>query len=254
MACEQCRPQLPRPWYISLTAVWREGSKSDSELRKVVAPYLLRRAGHHLLVPLRSWHFTVLAIMQFNGHPKAQNMRDFARSVFSTLRSKKKLLTDLQSEFLPFNADAYEIRCYDDALALQFHCGKELGRFRNHARDLLSEPVAELTTWHKNSVDGQLFRVDSRVELVESILYDRNKNFDTRAYGSIARSPCPSDDSIERWRESLDGPSLEFNKIHLLVSDEMLTNRRHKDIDCVSIEPRNKRRIPKANRGRSRKR
>src|SRR3990172_11363919 len=154
--------QLPRPWYVSLTAVWQEATKY-SRLKKLVDGKLLamrrdapQRAGNHILMPEHCRHFTVLAIMRFNGHPDdPSNMRNFARRVFRDLRNNKSLLEKLEAEFKSFRANVYEVWCCDDATTLQFECGEELEGFRNHARRVLNKPVSDLVRLHTNSEAGR---------------------------------------------------------------------------------------------------
>jgi len=224
-------PLLPRPWYTSLTAVWKDADKFAALVKPSKA---LQLAGNHVLIPEDCWHFTVLAIMKLNGHPDGtQNMREFADRVFEPIRSDNDVRQRLQNGFKCFTAEVYEVRCSDKGMTLQFECGERLRDFRNHARRVLSEPVAALVSLHTNSETGRRFREARGIPLVESILDDPNKNYGTRAFGSIARSPCWSDASNERWSEPLKGVGLKFNRIHLLVSDEMLTNPRRTEEDIL---------------------
>jgi hypothetical protein len=227
-------PHIPRPWYISLTGVWQDDAANYPKLDALVAGQgaACQPAGNHSLIPQHCRHFTVLAIMRLNGHPHGtQNIRDFAGRVFEPIRNNPVLLDDLRAGFKSFTANLDGVRCCDNGTALQFECGDRLRDFRNHARAVLDAPVSVLVRRHTNSEAGRRFRKESGLRLIESILDDPNKNYGTRAFGSIARSPCRSDGSTERWRGQLDGVGLIFRNIHLLISDEMLTNPRGPEED-----------------------
>jgi hypothetical protein len=254
MSDKEQGPQLPRPWYISLTAIWKEAENFDA-LAKWSRALLrtwalqpseaLRRAGNHVPIPRDSWHFTLLAIMKINGYPGGtQNMRKFAGRIFQPVPSDNALVGDLRAGFKPFTAKLDRVRCFDDGTTLEFECGKALEDFRNHARRVLGAPVSSLVSLHTNSEAGRRFRETWGVPLVESTLDDPNKNYGMRAFGSIARSPFRSDRSVERWHEEFKlndvnekaPPELKFSRIHLLISDEMLTNPRVPEAEDVPIE------------------
>jgi hypothetical protein len=223
---------VPRPWYISLTPVWQDDPRNylrlDSLLEKSV--FASQLAGNHIAMPHHSRHFTVLAVMKINGLPaRTQSMREFAGRVFEPIRSNGRLVRDLRTKFRTFKsftAKVYEVRCYDNGLALQFECDQTLEDFRNFARTALDIPVSVSVKRHANSEAGRRFRKGWEFELVESILDDPAKNYGHKAFGSIARSPCRSDNGTERWRKRFTGVTLKFERIHLLVSDETLTNPR----------------------------
>ena len=257
--------QLPRPWYISLTAVWQDDEENYPKLNKLLTQTIQqdnegndsrrnasvmekpRRPGHHVFMPELCRHFTVLAIMKLNGHShETQSMRQFARCVFKQVRTHDDLPSKLRAWFKPFTATVTEVRCYDDGITLQFECGDELEHFRDHARKLLKKHVSELVREYTNNAAGLRFRIESGRELVESILRDPSKNYGTGAFGSVARSPCRFDGSTQRWCVKLrerGKVTLEFKKIHLLVSDEMLTNPRsdEEDVPISPLPPRRRR-------------
>jgi len=178
-------------------------------------------------------HFTVLAILKIIGHPPGiQSMREFSGRIFEPLRSNPGLLKSLRDSFAPFTATLSEVRCFDNATALQFECTEELGAFRAQARTLLDSPVSTLLTRHRDSEAGRRFKKKYGVQILESILDDPDKNYGNHTFGSVARSPCLADASRERWRSRLDEPiKLRFKKIHFLVSDEVLTNPRRAEED-----------------------
>src|SRR6266850_2042666 len=230
-----------RPWYVSLTAVWKDDAKNYLRLVDLVkkSEFAYELAGNHIALPHRSRHCTVLAIVKLNGHPSGtQHMREFAARVFEPIRSNGRLIRELRAKFKSFKsftANVYEVRCCDNGLALQFECDQTLEDFRNYARTALNGPVSVLVREHTNSEVGLRFRKERGVELVESILDDPSKNYGLKAFGSMARSACRSDGSTERWRESLTGVAVKFKRIHLLVSDEMLTNPRSPEREDILI-------------------
>jgi hypothetical protein len=239
MTASLAKSQPARPWYISLTAIWHE-AKNFKSLRTFIRKSRLysKKAGNHVLIPQDSWHFTVLAIIRINGHPPGtQDMRAFAGRVFQSIRSNSSLIERLRSAFVRFRfvASAYEVRCYDRSLALQFECDEALGTLRDEARDILGVPVFRLIRLHTISEVGRRFISEFGVPLIESILDDPNKNYGSKAFGSIARSPCQSGSDAKRWCEKFAEVPLKFEKIHLLISDEMLTNPRTPEKEDVPI-------------------
>lgn len=230
---QDCR--LPRPWYISLTAVWQDDTGNYPKLRGLVSnAEAYPPACNHVPIADHCRHFTVLAIMRLNGFPEGtRDFREFAGRVFEPIRSNNALLGKLCAGFKRFTANVYEVRCFDNAMALQFEGGKPLKEFRDYARTALDAAVSVLVRRHTSSETGRRFRENKGVSIVESILDDPKKNYGTRAFGSIARSPCRSDGSTERWRMELDGACLKFEHVHLLVSDETLSNPRDNAEDVV---------------------
>jgi hypothetical protein len=99
-----------------------------------------------------------------------------------------------------------------------------LSRFRDKARELLAKPILDI----ENSLSKGTIN-----SLVDA---DTSKNKGDRAFGSIARSSCRSDKSIERYRVSLQEQiKFNFKHIHLLTSDEALTNPRIPNVEDFII-------------------
>lgn len=164
---------------LSLTAVWQDDEVNYAKLKDLLAKQGATSwlAGNHVLMPDRCRHFTVLAIMKLNGHPDGvEKMREFAGRVFEAVGSDEDLRRALRDKFRPFTAEAYEVRCFDGGIALQFKCGNALKDFRNRARTILDAPVSALVRLRTKSEAGRRFRKEWGVRRVESILDDLNKN------------------------------------------------------------------------------
>jgi hypothetical protein len=115
--------------------------------------------------------------------------------------------------------EACKVRVFDNGTTIQFRDNDRLARFRDRARAVLSEPVAKLVATYSSG-------------LIQPMLDDCTKSRGPKAFGSIARSPCRSDKSDLRWEMALDKPvPLTFKRVHLLVSDDALTNPRDNDED-----------------------
>ncbi len=87
--------EFPRPWYISLTALWQDDKKRYPQFERLVtrpnSP--CQPAGNHVLVPQRCWHVTVLAMIRINHHPREfHGMREFARWVLKPIRLNISLI------------------------------------------------------------------------------------------------------------------------------------------------------------------
>ncbi len=230
--------EFPRPWYISLTALWQDDRKRYPQFESLVtrpnSP--CQPAGNHVFIPQSSWHFTVLAIVRINDHPdEFQSMREFAQWVLDPLRINPKLIQALRASFKPFTAIVDEVRCFDNGTVLQFECGERLKTFRKQARTLLQTPVSLLVRAHANSAAGRRFKKKWGIPILQSMLAD-SKNDSSRAFGSIARSPCRDDGSRLRWRKPLkhsDQKKFAFQHVHLLVSNDVLTNPRDAEEDFL---------------------
>ena len=231
--------EFPRPWYVSLAAVWQDDEEHCLQLEDLVTrpDSSCQVASNHLLIPTHCRHFTVLAVIRINGHPHDfQSMREFARWVLDPIRGNFSLFESLCATFKPFTATVDKVRHFDNGIVLQFECGGLLKAFRNKARALLKIPASLIVRAHAHSGAGRRFQKEWGIPILESMLDDPKDNYGRRAFGSMTRSLRRENRSIQRWNESLharDRTQLIFEHIHLLVSDEMLSNPRGADEDIL---------------------
>lgn len=213
-------PPSPRPWYLSLTLVWEDDqaglSKLNQALRGLLAARQLVCPAHHRLVPRKARHSTAFAILKINRVPcPGMSLRQLARELLMQLAPTVRV--DLAEAWgSGLSLEAHEVRAYDDATAVQFRARPDgcLADFRDRARKILAKQVGELLSAYPSGV-------------LESLIYDCTKSRGDNAFGSIARSPCRSDKSDLRWALSLTDPvTLTFTGVHLLTSDDALTNPR----------------------------
>ena len=203
-----------RTWYLSLTAKWCEAD-GFSDLQQVLAEYVEYFPLHHVLVPERSLHSTVFAILGINDKPSNfDSVNNYATSLFERLHKNTDLVNNIQKAFRkafrrPLKVIAYNLKCFDNGTTVQFEPNKQLEEFRDSVRPHFESPVKALIN---NSL------------LLESLLCNQNKSCGAKFYGSVARSPSRRDAAVLRWKESLPGTTLTFRRIHLLVSDDALTN------------------------------
>jgi hypothetical protein len=216
-----------RPWFLSLTGIWSDDADAVAQLNLALtalepsAPY----PHHQFAVRHEARHLTILAILRINDIPSpTPSFRDFSRHLISSITAEPGLLNRLTKQFgAGLVLDAYEIRAFDSGTAVQFQGTSQLGDFRDNAREILTEPVSRLVAAYP---DGT----------IDPLVDDPIKSRGERAFGSIARSPSRSDPPAERFRVSLDPPvKFNFRRIHLLTSDEFLTNPRLLDAEDFII-------------------
>lgn len=208
----------PRPWFLSLAALWNDDAKAAQHLDAALArlrttplfPY------HHMEVASHSRHLTVFAILRINALPSStESFRDFSSYLISSLTADFQILNRLTELFgAGLSLDAYELRVFDSGTAIQFQGGKQLAAFRDGAREVLDEPVMGLARAYGEGI-------------IDPLVEDHAKSRGSHAFGSIARSPNRVDGPIERFRVALQPPvRFQFARIHLLTSDDALTNPR----------------------------
>ena len=223
----------PRPWYLSLTLIWQDYAKGFDQLNKALSSHLCGEytiPGHHQKMPDKSKHCTAFAIARINRSPCADMSRiQFARELLTRLRtSNPKLLDDLRKAWRPgLELEAYEVQAHADATVVQYRTKDKntLADFRNRVRTILAGPVNELITTYPGGI-------------VEPLINHCKKSRGDKAYGSIARSPSKSDSDALRWCMPLEPPvTFDFKHIHLLTSDDALTNPRTRNEEDFMIPP-----------------
>jgi len=225
-----CAAEGPRPWYVSVTALWCELVNFPA-LRLAVEAFLESRRlpVHHLAVPPDSWHSTVLEVLRINWFPTKDDRDDtfssFATSLFTQLRGHPGLEKSLKKALKPLTLEAYEVRCHDDGTTVQFKESNDLEELRTCLRELFRRSVTELAdstvSKYRTQAAGKMHPV------VEPLVDSSKKNRGSLFYGSFARSPSRADSSILRWIKQIKPAiPLSCTRYHLLVSDEALTNPR----------------------------
>lgn len=212
-----------QPWFISITAKWLD-AEAFPALRDCMARLRVTHSlpFYHKDIAESSMHSTVLAIVKLSTFPPHGPAADYAKEVFNIVISSPSLPDTLQHIFEPFEARPEKLRCFDIGTTIQFEDSPRIEALRRKFGKELESVVREI----------QQDRVG-----VTSLLKDENKSIGKRFFGSIARSVRPSDAPQLRWEldlTSLGLPPLTFDKIHLLVSDDGLTNV-HDDGNCFSL-------------------
>ena len=203
----------PRPWFISLTAIWRDADGYQKLRRRLESETEYRPASHHVRVRRSSWHSTVFALAELGPGANAnQSASERGAKLLKELATTE--LCSALSRLAPFDVVADELSCYDSGTAVQFSSDSDLGAMRDCIRKVVKEPVECLLGSPPFATDG-----------IESLCDDQKKSAGPHFYGSIARSPCTLDDSSLRWKRPLSPTvPLHFDRLHLLVSDQALTN------------------------------
>lgn len=221
-----CAAVEPRPWYVSVTVVWKELGNFPA-LRDAIWPFLRRRRlpAHHVAVPCDSWHSTVFAVLRINRvPPEYDTFGDFANQLFKRLRRYPSLKQGLARRLKPLKLVAKEFRCHDDGTTVQFRKNDDLKRLRINLRKFFRP--------HVNRLIGSMVSADGTPPVVESLLDHREKSSGNKLYGSFVRSPSRADSSVLRWKKPIRPiVRLRCNRFHLLVSDDALTNPRQPDVN-----------------------
>ncbi len=218
----------PRPWYISLTAILNDDTKATTKLEKVLSEMDISSIypQHHIEVNSIARHLTILALLRINTLPSSfTNYCEFSRCLFSSLITDDHVLKLITNYFgFGLSLDAYELRIFDSGTVIQFRGNQELASFREVAKVALLKPVTKLVNSFPEGT-------------TESLIDDPVKNVGNHAFGSIARSPTLSEIHIERYRKTLKREvNFNFRYIHLLVSDDALTNPRIINTDDIIIK------------------
>lgn len=229
LTSDACAPLGPRPWYVSVTLLWRE-LDNFSALRRAIELFRKRRQlpVHHVAVYPESWHSTILAVFQINRVPASNDaFEGFADSLFKQLTDYGELRRGLKSTLKPVTFVAHQVRCFDDGTTIQFQDSEDLKQLRTDLRDLFRPYVGALVG-STVSAYGTPARGGLR-PIVESLLDHQTKSSGKRLFGSFARSSCRADSSVLRWEEQIRPLQLRCNRFHLLVSDDVLANPRRLD-------------------------
>lgn len=205
---------------------WSELS-GFGNLRKVISGYLSfpPLPVHHILVPEISWHSTIIAILQINRtNASTLGFQEFCNAIFADLINAGRLRQEISGVLKPFDFVAQEIRCFDDSTTIQFQDNKAVDKLRSSLRPILSPHVARIIGFYSHLYDRRSGQSPEDRVIIESLLDHKAKSIGTKLFGSIARSPCRQDTSCIQWEEPIKEVRLTCNKLHLLVSDDALTN------------------------------
>jgi hypothetical protein len=214
----------PRPWFISLTAIWHEATGFEALHSAVVASLESRPLpGHQLLLPRSVWHSTAFAILQITGKENSHQTGSDHAAGFLRAIGTQAIVDQIRAAFQPFTVTVSDRKCFDDSTTVQFNNSTDIEGFRRSVQPILTEHLKGILSSTNHGVT------------LDSLVTDRHKSQGNRFFGSIARSPFPLDTSFYRWQEPLAPVSLTFNSIHLLVSDDALTNPRSVDVTDIPI-------------------
>jgi hypothetical protein len=221
-------PVAPRPWFLSITAVWSH-AEGFANLRSALLdsarlPDVL--PAHHVLVRESGWHSTVFAVLRINGWDASTGTaEEHALRLLEGLQGQGAIVERLRKAFTPIRVEAHQVTCYDAGVSVQLRATDDaLAAFRAQAWTILREPVLALCDVENATEHGESFRAKHGRCAVEPLLLDPNKNGGSNAFGSVARSPIQEEAMVVRWRRSIRPVQLEFPHIYLLHSDAAMTN------------------------------
>ncbi len=220
------KPHPPRPWFLSLSALWADDAQGNDllvgALRQLGFPSLLPY--HHIEVRNEARHLTVFAILRINATPHTgYTLRDYARDILSTLSEDSALLARLNDAFRQLTLEADQVRVSDSGTTVQFRGNTALAELRAALGALLEDRVANLVETHPEG-------------LLTSLVNDPHKSCGDHAFASIARSPLRWESRSELWSLPIEPPvTFTFRRIHLVTSDEALSNPRLVGIEDLPI-------------------
>ena len=196
-----------RPWYISFTAIWHQ-AQGFKELRSICRDLLDKIPFHHLPVKEEYWHFTVLPLLRANSCPSGTPAEEF---IFGLLKRLDIGSLNKTINLPPLSVYAYQAIAFNSGTSIQFRgVGDCLSKLRDTFRDLAKARIATLVA----ECEGIISELDPPTK----------KNKGNETYGSLARALTPESNSI-RWRREIEPQAiLRFEKVHLVVSDEYLSN------------------------------
>jgi hypothetical protein len=232
---------LPRPWFLSITALWSEAD-GFTRLREILRDLADTVPAHQLAIPESIWHHTAFAVARFNAMPVGSTAESFVENFLSDLLSKEAdLLGRLSSGFSAYGMEAHEVIAWDSATSVQLRplCSG-LHDFRASAAKLLSSPVAALCSRVNATLGTSYSNFSPGAPIAESLTGDPKKSVGALASGSIARSPFPNEASVPRWRCPLGPVPLWIHSMRLVVSDQVLSNpaARRKSNQIVALRSR----------------
>lgn len=201
-----------RPWYLSITARFRDAA-GHADLKQVIEStvdsYL---PSHHLRIAESAWHFTVLAIARLSIRNSARAADDAALETLQrAITARSEIPAVLQRSFEGFSMEVYEVRAYDTTTSVQLRSRDDrLARFRDNAcAEFQQLDLPSLSTGDT---------------IVSSILSDTWKNRGGNAFGAVARASGRDEATVLRYSLPVPPVRLEFDTVHLVCSDETLTN------------------------------
>ncbi len=169
---------------------------------------------HHNLVPLSSWHSTVFAIVKITGkRPTCESGSEEAENLLRRIGTSE-VVARLCDAYEPLTVTSESRKCFDNNTTVQFAPTPGLKEFREKVRRVFEPGLNAILDESKGS-----FRVESKLD-------DIWKSQGSSFFGSVGRSLSRSDTDFLRWQCPLSSVSLTFAVIHLLVSDDALTNPR----------------------------
>ena len=202
----------PRPWYLSITARFRDAA-GHADLKQVIEGTVDGYVpGHHLRLAESAWHFTVLAIARLSIRSPSRAADDAAlETLRRTVAARSGIPEFLERSFEGFSMEAYEVRAYDTTTSVQLRSRDDrLTRFRDSARAEFQQLDLPSLSTEETSVS--------------SILTDTWKNHGGNAFGAVARASGRDEATVLRYSLPVPPVRLEFDTVHLVCSDETLTN------------------------------
>jgi len=214
----------PRPWYLSITAVWSDANncKSFESLKSCIKKLCsdLPFPFHHIPIPSKYWDSSVLAIAKFSESQSGKSATVQAEEVFHGFLSSENLIKHLRKDFTTFSVTPRQLRCYDDGTTVQFYDNPALTELRERLKPALIRAFDHVARDRSG---------------IQSLLQDEKKSRGPRFFGSIARSPHPEDQSVLRWEKELPKlKPMKFNGAYFVVSDEAFMNP-HTKRNFISI-------------------
>ncbi len=220
---------IARPWFIAVTAPLfyavgfeqlRITLSKELDLNKIIP-------GHQILMNENIRHATVLILARINAWDSIPyTAEDYASHLLTNLL---EALPDLSARtrdvFEPVELEAYELVCFDVSTTIQFReINGTLSRIRLKLKTILEKPLHELCS-NQNQTDFAMYWAEKTGKtLIEPLLNDMHRNSGGNCFASVARSPNPNELTCVRWRRILKPIKLTFQNLHLVYSDEMLTN------------------------------
>lgn len=217
--------ELPRPWYLAVTALWSSAAGFPALRDTLVARLGVEGtlAAQHVLVPSSRWHSTVFAIARANGVLDPSSAEEQVLELLRRLATQP-LVEQIRAAFTPFELEAYELAGYDSSISVQFRTAEAMALFRARLHDILDAPIRALLESWNDTPAARAWQQSHKVPLVESLLAEPVKNAGQKLFGSVARAASASEAAILRWQQPIGPFKLHFDRVYLVASDDALCN------------------------------
>lgn len=215
MQSEKKDSKLPRPWFITFNAVWKQLEIFRVFMEALEAegafsnfPYHQKRMDDSQL------HTTVISLLKITDWPDEHSVETLVSNCLDDWITGLDF-APLKKVFTEFSLEAYEVRYFDTVSAVQFRClDGRVAAFRQSVREFYRSEIDRLKDHLADS------------QVCSELQIDLSRNIGGHLHSAIARSTSNNETIKLSWSSlPLSIPAVRVEEIKLLVSDESMSNR-----------------------------